>query len=145
MGYPDHLSKMLNYALIVTGGTSTNPTLVAFSPAAFSNGNFVSFFDTGSTDGGGVHLNSTLLSHAFYLAVKGRRNATSSLSVNGVGAANRAQIEKVFFRAETQLMPNNASLPMAAAAVVQAAIDLYGEGGAATQAVTQAMAAVGLR
>ena len=86
----------------------------------------MSFFDTGSTDGGGVHLNSTLFSHAFYLAVEGGRNATSNLSVTGVGAANRAQIEKVFFRAETQLMPNNANLPMAAAAVVQAAIDLYG-------------------
>jgi len=145
MGYPDHLSKMLNYALVVTSGTATNPTSVTFSPAAFSEGNFLSFFDTGSTDGGGVHLNSTVFSHAFYLAVEGGRNATSNLSVTGVGAANRAQIEKVFFRAETQLMPNNASLPMAAAAVIQAAIDLYGAGGAPTQAVTQAMVAVGLR
>jgi bacillolysin len=145
MGYPDHLSKMLNYALVVTSGTATNPTSVTFSPAAFSEGNFLSFFDTGSTDGGGVHLNSTLFSHAFYLAVEGGRNATSNLSVTGVGAANRAQIERVFFRAETQLMPNNASLPMAAAAVIQAAIDLYGAGGAPTQAVTQAMVAVGLR
>jgi bacillolysin len=145
IGYPDHLSKMLNYALVVTGGTPTNPTSVSLSPAAFSNGNFVSFFDTGSTDGGGVHLNSTLFSHAFYLAVEGGRNATSNLSVTGVGAANRAQIEKVFFRAETQLMPNNASVQMAAAAVIQAAIDLYGAGGAPTQAVTQAMVAVGLR
>jgi bacillolysin len=146
IGYPDHLSKMLNYALIVTGGTATNPTSVTFSPAAFSEGNFVSFFNTASsTDGGGVHLNSTLFSHAFYLAVEGGRNATSNLSVTGVGAANRAQIEKVFFRAETQLMPNNANLQMAAAAVIQAAVDLYGASGAPTQAVTQAMVAVGLR
>jgi bacillolysin len=145
MGYPDHLSKMLNYALVVTGGTPANPTSVTLSPAAFSDGNFISFFDTGSTDGGGVHLNSTLFSHAFYLAVEGGRNATSDLSVTGVGAANRAQIEKVFFRAETQLMPNNANFLMAAAAVIQAAIDLYGAGGAPTQAVTQAMVAVGLR
>jgi thermolysin len=145
IGYPDHVSKMLNYALIVTAGTSTNPTLVTFSPAAFSAGNFVSFFNTGNTDGGGVHLNSTLFSHAFYLAVEGGRNATSNLAVTGVGAANRAQIERVFFRAETQLMPNNANFQMAAAAVIQAAIDLYGAGGAPTQAVTQAMVAVGLR
>jgi thermolysin len=144
MGYPDHLSKMLNYALVVTGGTVTNPTSVSFSGAAFSDGNFVSFFNIG-TDQGGVHLNSTVFSHAFYLAVEGGRNATSGLSVTGVGAANRAQIEKVFFRAETQLMPNNANLPAAAAAVIQAAIDLYGAGSAPTQAVSQAMAAVGLR
>jgi hypothetical protein len=67
------------------------------------------------------------------------------LSVTGVGAANRAQIEKIFFRAMTQLMPNNANVVTAAAAVVQAAVDLYGPGAAATQAVTQAMTAVGLR
>ena len=144
LGYPDHVSKMLNYALVVTGGTATNPTSVSFSPAAFSEGIFLSFFDSGP-DGGGVHLNSTIFSHAFYLAVEGGRNATSNLSVTGVGAANRAQIEKVFFRAQTQLMPNNANLQMAAAAVIQAAIDLYGAGGAPTQAVTQAMVAVGLR
>jgi bacillolysin len=145
MGYPDHASKMLNYALVVTGGTVANPTAVALSPAAFSDGNFISFFDTGSTDGGGVHLNSTIFSHAFYLAVEGGRNATSNLSVTGVGSANRAQIERVFFRAQTQLMPNNPNFQTAAAAVVQAAIDLFGPGGAPTQAVTQAMAAVGLR
>ena len=145
IGYPDHVNKMLNYALVVTGGTAANPTSVTFSPAAFSNGNFVFFFDSGLTDGGGVHLNSTLFSHAFYLAVEGGRNATSGLSVTGVGAANRTQIEKVFFRAETQLMPNNANLQMAAGAVIQAALDLYGASSAASQAVTQAMTAVGLR
>jgi Zn-dependent metalloprotease len=42
-------------------------------------------------------------------------------------------------------MPNNPNFQTAAAAVVQAAIDLFGPGGAPTQAVTQAMAAVGLR
>jgi bacillolysin len=143
IGYPDHVSKMLNYALLVAGGTATNPTSVAFSPIAFSNGNFVFFLNSGP-DGGGVHQNSTLFSYAFYLAIEGGRNATSGATVTGVGAANRAQIEKVFFRAETQLMPNNASFQTAAAVVIQAAVDLYGSGSAATQAVTQAMIAVGL-
>jgi len=145
MGYPDHVSKMLNYVLVVTGGTATSPTSVSFFPVGFSNGNFVFFLNSGSTDGGGVHLNSTLFSHTFYLAVEGGRNATSGVSVAGVGAANRAQIEKVFFRAINQLMPNNANLQTAASTVIQAAIDLYGPSSAATQAVTQAMTAVGLR
>ena len=93
-----------------------------------------------------MHQNSTLFSHAFYLAIEGGRNATSGVSVTGVGAANRTQIEKVFFRAMTQLMPNNANFPTAAAVVIQAAVDLYASAGsAATQAVTQAMTAVGLR
>jgi thermolysin len=146
IGYPDHFSKMLNYALLVTGGTAANPTSIDLSPVAFSNGAFVFLFNNANNiDGGGVHLNSTLFSHAFFLAIEGGRNATSGLAVAGVGAANRAQIEKTFFRAMTQLMPNNASLQTAAAAVIQAAIDLYGPGSAATVAVTQAMTAVGLR
>jgi thermolysin len=144
VGYPDHFSKMLNHVLIATSGTSTSPTAVTYAPVAFSNNNTLFFFN-GGTDGGGVHRNSTLFSHAFYLAIEGGRNATSGLSVTGVGAANRAQIERVFFRAETQLMPNNASLPTAAAVVIQAAVDLFGANGAPTQAVTQAMTAVGLR
>ena len=144
IAFPDHVSKMLNYALLVAGGTPARPTSVIFSPVAFSNGTAVFFFDSG-TDGGGVHLNSTVFSHAFYLAIEGGRNATSGLSVTGVGAANRAQIEKVFFRAITQLMPNNPNLQTAAAVVIQAAVDLYGANGAPTQAVTQAMTAVGLR
>jgi bacillolysin len=146
IGYPDHINKMLNYALIVTGGTAANPTSVDLSPVAFTNGAFVFLFNNGSNiDGGGVHLNSTVFSHAFYLAIEGGRNATSGVSVTGVGAANRAQIEKIFFRAETQLMPNNANFQTAAAVVIQAAVDLYGASSAATQAVTQAMTAVGLR
>ena len=144
MEYPDHVTKMLNYVLVASGGTATNPTVVNFFPIAFSNGNFVFFLNSGP-DGGGVHLNSTLFSHSFYLAVEGGRNGTSGVSVSGVGAANRAQIEKVFFRAITQLMPNNANFQTAAATVIQAAIDLYGPSSAATQAVTQAMTAVGLR
>ncbi|HEU4892319.1 MAG TPA: M4 family metallopeptidase [Vicinamibacterales bacterium] len=146
IGYPDHVSKMLNYALVVTGGTATNPTSVTLSPVAFANGGFLFLFNNqGAVDGGGVHLNSTVLSHAFYLAIEGGRNATSGVTVNGVGGANRVQIEKVFFRAETQLMPNNANFQTAAAVAIQAAVDLYGAGSPVTQAVTQAMTAVGLR
>jgi thermolysin len=103
------------------------------------------FFLNNGTDGGGVHRNATIIGHAFYLAIEGGRNATSGVSVTGVGAANRAQIEKTFFRAMTQLMPNNANMQTAAAAVIQAAVDLYGAGSPVTQAVTQAMTAVGLR
>jgi len=145
MAQPDHVSKMLNYVLLITGGTVANPTSVTFAPVAFSNGNFVFFLNSGSTDGGGVHHNSTLFSHAFYLAIEGGRNATSGASVTGVGAANRAQIEKIVFRAITQLMPNNANFQTAAAAVIQAAVDLNGSSSTAAQAVTQAMTAVGLR
>jgi Zn-dependent metalloprotease len=144
MPQPDHVSKMINYALVVASGTATSPTSVSFSSIGFSNGNFVFFLNSGA-DGGGVHHNATIIGHAFYLAVEGGRNATSGVSVAGVGAANRTQIEKVFFRAMTQLMPNNANMQTAAAVVIQAAVDLYGAGSPVTLAVTQAMTAVGLR
>ena len=60
---------------------------------------------TGAEDNGGVHINSGIASHAFFLAVEGGTNRTSGSEVQGVGAANREQMEKVFYRAFTQLLP----------------------------------------
>ena len=99
---------------------------------------------TGSTDGGGVHINSGIPNHVFYLAIEGGTNRVSGLSVEGVGAANRVQIETVFYRAVTQLLPANATFSMARAATIQAARDLYGAGSAAERAMTQAWTAVGV-
>jgi bacillolysin len=99
---------------------------------------------TGSADNGGVHTNSTIVSHAFYLAIEGGTNRTSGLSVQGVGGANREQMEKVFYRAFTQLMPANSTFSVARAATIQAARDLYGSNSAAERAVTQAWTAVGV-
>ena len=48
------------------------------------------------------------------------------------------------YRAFTQLMPANATYAVARAASIQAARDLYGVGGAAERAVTQAWTAVGV-
>jgi bacillolysin len=91
-----------------------------------------------------VHSNSTIASHAFYLAIEGGTNRTSGLSVQGVGAANRDQIEKVFFRAFTALLPPDATFAVARRATLQAAIDLYGTSSAAYRAVNQAWDAVGV-
>ena len=100
-------------------------------------------YPTVSVDSGGVHWNSTVLSHAFYLAIEGGANATSGIAVQGVGSANRAEIERVFFRAMTVLMPEAPNVAMAAAALRQAAADLSG-GAAAARAVSDALTAVGL-
>lgn len=98
----------------------------------------------GTSDNGGVHTNSGIANHAFYLAIEGGTNRTSGLSVQGVGASNREQIEKVFYRGFTQLLPSNATFSVARAATIQAARDLYGAGSAADRAVTQAWTAVGV-
>jgi thermolysin len=99
---------------------------------------------TGNGDDGGVHINSTIVSHAFYLAIEGGTNRTSGLGVQGIGAANREQMEKVYYRAFTQLLPSNASFAVARQVTIQAARDLYGEGSAPERAVTQAWTAVGV-
>lgn len=139
--YPDHASRLFSYVLAVAQGTSTNPVAVVVLPWILQGNQLVTL---PTSDGAGVHVNATVLSHAFYLAIEGGRNATSGVTVAGVGAANRAQIERSFFRGMTVLMPNAPTMSTAAAAVAQAAIDLFGANSAAAVAVRQAMQAVGL-
>jgi Zn-dependent metalloprotease len=97
-----------------------------------------------TSDAAGVHLNSTVLSHAFYLAIEGGRNATSGITVQGVGTANRAQVEKAFFRAMNLIMPNAPSMETGAQATLIGATDLYGATSQTTLSIRQAMQAVGL-
>ncbi len=94
---------------------------------------------------GEVHQQSTIASHAYYLAIEGGTNRTSGLSVTGVGAANREQVEKSFFRALTVLMPSNSTYALTRVATIQAARDLYGAGSGAERAITQAWDAVGVQ
>ncbi len=95
-------------------------------------------------DNGGVHTNSGIPNQAFYLAIEGGTNRTSGVKVQGVGAANREQIEKVFYRAFAQLMPSSANFTMARAITLRAAQDLYGLGSAPYNAVRDAWTAVGV-
>jgi bacillolysin len=114
------------------------------NPAVNGDADHYSKRYTGPEDNGGVHTNSTIASHAFYLAIEGGTNRTSGRSVQGVGGGNREQIEKVFYRAFTQLMPANATFAVARATTIQAAQDLYGTNSAAERAVTEAWTAVGV-
>ena len=92
----------------------------------------------------GVHINSGIPNHAFYLAVAGGTNRVSGLSVAGVGVANMEQMEKVFYRAFVFLLPPNATFATARAATIQAARDLYPATASVVNAVTQAWTAVGV-
>jgi Zn-dependent metalloprotease len=95
-------------------------------------------------DNGGVHTNSGIPNHAFYLAIEGGTNRTSGIRVQGVGASNREQIEKVFYRGFTQLMPANANFSVARAVTLREAQDLYGLNSAPYNAVRDAWTAVGV-
>jgi len=114
-------------------------------PRRFGDPDHYSRRYTGSEDNGGVHFNSTIASHAFYLAVQGGTNRTSGRGVQGVGFDNREQIEKVFYRAFVFLMPPNATFAVARQATLQAATDLYGGSSPAFRAVSQAWDAVGVQ
>ena len=137
--YPDHYGGM-----------------VWFLAQRFEDNDRAYFSDYGSADGGqsltflytfgygGVHWNSTILSHAFYLAIEGGRHGTSGLTVQGVGGANRHDVETAFFRAMTDLMPSSPHIGQAALAILQSAADLFGPDSATYQAIGQALLAVGL-
>jgi len=94
--------------------------------------------------GGDPHYNGVIVTHAFYLAIEGGVNRTSGRTVVGVGAANREQIEKAFFRALTVLLPSGATFALTRVATIQAARDLYGAGSGPERAITQAWDAVGV-
>jgi Zn-dependent metalloprotease len=66
-----------------------------------------------SVDGGGVHVNSSITNHAAYLIAQ------------DIG---REKLGKIFYRALTVYLTANSDFSDARQAVVQSAIDLYGEG-----------------
>jgi bacillolysin len=134
-----HADYLIGEDIITPGGIRSMA-----DPAAFGDPDHYTRRYTGTGDNGGVHSNSAIANQAFYLSIEGGTNRTSGLQVQGVGGDNREQIEKVFYRAFTQLMPANATFATARAATIQAARDLYGASSAAERAVTQAWTAVGV-
>jgi thermolysin len=141
-GQADYLIGEDSFRAAVPGALNGIRSLV--NPQAYGDPDHYSIRYTGPEDDGGVHTNSAIPSHAFYLAVEGGRNRLSGLAVQGVGAANREQIERSFYRAFVFLLPASATFSTARAATIQAARDLYGANSAAAQAITQAWTAVGV-
>ena len=113
-----------------------------FSGASFIRGRYHTTYDRCCY--GANHWNSTILSHAFYLAVEGGTNLATGRAVEGVGAAHRAAIEDIYFRALTVHMPAAVTMPRAAAVLRQAAADLHPVDSAPYRAVDQALRAAGL-
>jgi len=114
------------------------------NPAAYRDPDHFSQYDRDPRDNGGVHSNSCIVSHAFYLAIEGGVNRVSGMRVEGVGAVNREQMERVFYRAFTSALVASSNFSQARAATIQAARDLYNPGSPAERAVTQAWTAVGV-
>ena len=132
---PDAYSRGVRFLVL------DDAPFVEFTNVAFVDGLVLTL---PSIDAGAVHWNSTILSHAFYLAIEGGQNRTTGLTVQGVKAANREQIERVFFRALTELMPAATNFFLTASVISQSAVDLFGVNSSVSRAVDQALLAVGL-
>ena len=112
-----------------------------------------------SADNGGVHSNSGIPNHAYYLLVNGGQNASctepsthdsahcsdgdvqdNNLNVTGIGLTDA---ERIFFLGFTAL-PANATMCQARAATEADARALFGSGSQQAQSTTDAWLAVGL-
>ncbi|HEU4412839.1 MAG TPA: M4 family metallopeptidase [Polyangiaceae bacterium] len=98
----------------------------------------------GFEDYGGVHANSGIANHAFYLlAVGGKhvRNKTPDVTVPALGLEKAGQI---WYRANTQYLTVSSGFASLRAALKQAATDLYGaDAGTATDRSMDAVGAPG--
>jgi thermolysin len=135
---PDRADYLLGEDSFTPGGIRSMQ-----NPLAYGDPDHYSIRYTGTGDNGGVHINSGIVNHAFYLAVEGGTHRLGG-RVQGVGGANRAQVERVFYRAFTSFLAPSATFAQARAATIQAARELYGIGGVVEAAVTQAWNAVGV-
>ncbi len=114
------------------------------NPQAYGDPDYYGLRYRGPLDNRGVHTNSCIASYAFYLAIEGGTHWFSGVTVQGVGAANREQIERIFYRAFTSFLVPSSGFGDLRRATIQAARELYGADSPAERAVTQAWTAVGV-
>ncbi|MEO8516788.1 MAG: M4 family metallopeptidase, partial [Flavobacterium sp.] len=97
-----------------------------------------------SNDYCGVHYNSGVLNHWFYILTIGKSGTNdigSVFNVTGIGIDKAAQIA---FRTESNYLTSNSTYANARTYGIQAATDLYGAGSAEVIATTNAFYAVGI-
>lgn len=97
-----------------------------------------------TTDQCGVHSNSGVLNHWFYILTLGKTGTNdigSAYSVTGIGMDKAA---KITYRMETVYMTSSTTYPLARTYGIQAAKDLYGVNSPEVIAVTDAFYAVGV-
>lgn len=94
-----------------------------------------------SNDNCGVHTNSAISNHAFYLIAQGGTNRVSGITVPGIGPDNAA---KIWYRALTVYMTSGTNFAGARTATINAASDLFGASSAQASSVTTGWCAVGV-
>jgi Zn-dependent metalloprotease len=96
---------------------------------------------TGTGDNGGVHINSGIPNHVFYLCSQGGTHHRSGVTVTGIGYN---ACERIWYRALTGYMTSSTNFAGARSATLSAAAALYGSGSAQYNTVAQAWTACGI-
>lgn len=89
----------------------------------------------------GVHTNSSISNHAFYLMAAGGTNRVSGIAVTGIGGTDAARI---FYRALTVYMTSSTNFAGARTATINSANDLFGSTSAQATTIAQGWCAVGV-
>lgn len=92
----------------------------------------------------GVHSNSGVLNHFFYILTQGKSGTNdkgNAFSVTGIGFEKSA---KIIYRMETSYLSSNSTYASVLTYAIQSAKDLYGAGSAEAIATQNALYAVGL-
>ena len=109
-----------------------NPgTKIAFQGKPYPT-KMTEFFNLdGSTDNGGVHVNSSIINRCFYLLTEGL-----------AGGIGRDDASRIFYRALTTYLMQNSQFVDARLACIRSAVDLFGDGSVQAQRVAAAFDAV---
>ena len=115
------------------------------NPSSVEDPDHYSIRYLGDEDNGGVHINSSIVNHAYYLMVMGGTNRTSGVSVNGIGFAQMERIERIFYRGFMYYLVPSSNFSDAREATIRAARELYGSGSVEEQTVRAGWNAVGVQ
>ncbi|MBP6003936.1 MAG: M4 family metallopeptidase [Pyrinomonadaceae bacterium] len=132
-----------------TPATSGDALRYMDNPHLAGNGGYTSNDDpdhyteryTGTADSGGVHINSGIPNHAYYLAAAGGTHHLSGVTVTGIGTTDAA---KIWYRALTVYMTSGTNFAAARTAMLNAATDLFGASSAQYNTIATTWCAVGV-
>ena len=132
-----------------TPATSGDALRYMNNPHLASNGGYTADDDpdhyseryTGTSDNGGVHINSGIGNHVFYLLAQGGTHHLSGVTVTGIGADNAA---KIWYKALTTYMTSSTNFAGARTATLSAASALFGATSAQYTSVATAWCAAGV-
>jgi bacillolysin len=124
---------------IYTPNTAGDALRSMSDPTKYGDPDHYSKRYTGTSDNGGVHINSGIINKAAYLLSQGGTHY--GVTVQGIGTDKMGAI---FYRANTVYFTSSTNFSQARAGLVQAATDLYGATSAEVNSVKQAFNAVGV-